>query len=123
MVLKKTPISVHLSVKINRNDSEIHHEETDTMIVNLSIHAFKILNKKVVHVYCEDTDVFVLLLHFYHSENINGTCVMRSLGAANNAIDIGKTVQQNIILHLISFVALTGCDTVCAYKTLGKSKR
>ena len=49
---------------------------------------------------------------------------MRSLGAANNVIDIGKTVQQNvnIIPHLMSLHALTGCDTVCAYKTIGKIK-
>ena len=71
----------------------IHHEEADTIIVNLSIHAFKILNKKVVHVYCEDTEVFVLLLCLFHSENVNGHCVMRSVGAANNVIDFGITVQ------------------------------
>ena len=100
---EKTAISVHLSVQIKRNDLVIHHEAADTTIVNLSIHAFKILNKKVVKVYSEGTDVFVLLLRLFHSENVNGSCVVRCVGAAYNVIEL-KTVQQNVIYNSPSYI-------------------
>ena len=53
----------------------------------------------MVNVYCEDDDVFVIS-HFLRSENIIGTCVVRSLGAAKNVIDIGKTATKRRILDV-----------------------
>ena len=67
-----------------------------------------------VKVICDDTDVFVLLLHVYLTMNLTCTVLMESTSADRTIVDIGATTQKNkaIIPSLLAAHALSGCDTV-----------
>jgi hypothetical protein len=80
-------------------------------------------NKASVYVLCEDTDVFVLLCHYYQSLDVSGTLIMRTFSDSDPFTNIGCTVQKQpgTIQHLISLHALTHCDSVPAYSRLGKA--
>ena len=77
-----------------------------------------------VHAIVEDTDVFVLLAHFYHLLDLQGSLMMVPFSSSTTVTDIGETVLKHstIMPHLLSLHALTGCDTVPSYKNIGKPK-
>ena len=84
-----------------------HHIAGDTSIV----------------IVADDTDVFVMLLHFRHCGALNARHVyMQSPLKGRSVIDIDATVQNNlsIIPGLIAAHALAGCDTVASYYGIGK---
>ena len=76
-------------------------------------------------VVADDTDVFVLLLHFCRKEDIpaSTSVVMVSPIHGRSMIDINATVNQHhdIIPTLLAAHGLTGCDTVAPYFGIGKS--
>ena len=115
------PIQIHQSIQIDRVDLKITHEEADIMLINQAIYLLSTENKMCVHVYREDTDVFVLLTHFYHLNNIRGALIMKSF---SSDVDICSTVleHQSCIPHLLSLHGLTHCDTVPALHRIGKKK-
>ena len=73
----------------------------------------------------DDTDVFVLLLHFCCKEDIPASMsvLMISPIHGRSVIDINATVNQHhyIIPNLLATHGLTGCDTVAPYFGIGKS--
>ena len=73
----------------------------------------------------DDTDVFVLLLHFCCKEDIPASMsvLMISPIHGRSMTDINATVNQyhDIILNLLAAHGLTGCDTVAPYFGIGKS--
>ena len=72
---------------------------------------------------CDDTDVFVLLVHFYNALNIASELLMVST-SERNVTNIGATVRKHsdIVQHIFALHALTGCDTVSSIYGIGKVK-
>ena len=68
-------------------------------------------------VVADDTDVFVLLLHYHHMANLTNVVLMESPIKGRTVVDIGKTVQKHseIVEGILPAHALSGCDTVASY--------
>ena len=78
---------------------------------------------KALVVVADDTDVFLLLLHFRHCGSIQaGNIYMESPMKGRAVIDIDATVCENlsIIPGLLAAHALSGCDTVASHYGIGK---
>ena len=73
----------------------------------------------------DDTDVFVLLLHFCCKEDIPASVSVPMVSPIDGRlmIDINATVNQHrdIIPNLLAAHGRTGCDTVAPYFGIGKS--
>ena len=77
----------------------------------------------MIDVVCDDTDVFVLLLHFFRQENI--TTNIRMVGTSSNrkVVDIKATSEKNadIVKHILpASHVISGCDTVSQFFGIGK---
>ena len=83
------------------------------------------VNPKKALVAADDTDVFVLLLHFCCKEDIpaSTSVLMVSPILGRSMIDINATVNQHhdIIPNLLAAHGLTGSNTVAPYFGIGKS--
>ena len=79
---------------------------------------------KCIKVICDDTDVFILLIHYY--QQCSSTCIvlMECTSRMRAVIDIGATAKQHadIAGQLLAVHALTGCDTVAFMWGIGKAK-
>ena len=77
-----------------------------------------------VSVIADDTDVFILLIHYYLEKQLTNCMVMESPIHGRSVIDICRTVnnQEQIAHDLLVCHALSGCDTVACYFGLGKVK-
>ena len=76
---------------------------------------------------CDDTDVFALLIHYVHTENIENTIIMQATKNGHPIIDIHEVIEKMIAEKLdtaliIQVHALSGCDTVAAYYRKGKQE-
>ena len=75
-------------------------------------------------VIADDTDVFVLLLYFTYTGDIQSEVYMQPTDKDSSArvTDISATYQSHtsIIPNLLAAHGLSGCDTVCAYFGIGK---
>ena len=104
-------------------DLRVTHEEADVIIVNQVV---KIAQEHCtsIHVVYDDTDVFVLLIHFYASQDIYTNIYMVPTNTTRSAVDIGATARQHhdIVQYLLPLHALTGCDTVSTIYGIGKKK-
>ena len=71
---------------------------------------------------CDDTDVFVLGVHYIHAKAIPVQVYMESPKKERRILDLNMTVRDNmgIIPGLLGAYVLTGCDTVAAYYGIGK---
>jgi hypothetical protein len=72
----------------------------------------------------DDTDVFVLLAHFYQQFQLSASLVMEPTSPEKTSVNIGDTVRNHhfIIPQPLAAHALTGCDTVGCYFGIGKVK-
>ena len=88
------PIEIAHGVRIDRQELSSSHEEADIIITQHAI--FASILGKVVRVVCDDTDVFVLLVHYY-----NGLCtnlapmIMSSPKSERVVIDIRATAARH----------------------------
>ena len=91
----------------------------DTIIVQQLYHKER---HKTALVVTDDTDIFILLLHFVHSANLTNRVMLMSPIQSRTVIDINETVRkhQDIIPSLMAAHGLTGCDTVATYFGIGK---
>ena len=93
---EETPFVIRKGYDSQLYDLATMHEEADLIIVQQVIHAATITNTfKVV---CDDTDVFALLVHFYHKLNLGANhclMLMEARSGERNLVDIGKTIEQN----------------------------
>ena len=82
------------------------------------------MTKGHIAVICDDTDVFVMLLHHYSPLGIKMKITMESTSAKRTVIDIGQTAARykNINQYLLAAHALSGCDTVSSLHGIGKAK-
>ena len=108
------------SIIIHCQDMKTMQEEADTMIVQQVAD----VKPKKAFVVADDTDVFVLLLHFCCKEDIPASVsvLMVSPIDGRSMIDINATVNQHRdIPNLLAAHGLTGCDTVAPCFGIGKS--
>ena len=109
------PVEINRGVIIKRQDMKTTQEEADTMIVQqvAEVKANQVL------VVADDTDIFVLLLHFCCLGDIpaSTSVLMVSPIRGRAVIDINATVylHRDIIPDLLAAHGLTGCDTVATY--------
>ena len=63
------PIIIREGKVLPRNDLQNTHKEADVIIINQLVHLAQ-RNVSNICVVCDDTDVFILLIHFYCRERI-----------------------------------------------------
>ena len=100
------PKHVYIGTIIQHCDLKTSHEEADVIIPQQVVH-IAAQGIRCISVICDDTDVFLLLLHYYH-QLMEGTTSQRT------TTDIAATVKKhaNIVPQLLAAHALSGCDTV-----------
>ena len=119
-----TPVQVCNNSTFQRPDLKTHHEEANVIIIH---HLVRIASgastDSHIKVVCDDTDVFVLLMYFYLTENMTVNVSMESPCAGRTIIDIRQTAlkQKHIAKYLPAVHALTGCDTVSYLFGIGKA--
>jgi len=62
----------------------------------------------------DDTDVFVLLLHYYQKANLTIPIIMESPSQGRVVIDIKGTVKKHakIVKEILPAYTISGCDSV-----------
>ena len=117
------PHDIECGVHRRRHDLTVTHEEADIIIANHVVHIAK-ESASVIHVVCDDTDVFILLVHFYISENLDSDIFMIPTRSARNVVNIRETANENksFAKYLLTAHALTGCDTTSTLYGIGKVK-
>ena len=75
-------------------------------------------------VMADDTDVYILLFHYYNQKELNILMFMESPVHGRQTIDIRATVKEhaNILPNLLAAHRLSGCDTVAPCYGTGKMK-
>ncbi len=110
-------------VRIDQQDLCSTHEEADILITQHAV-AASVLDKSV-HVVCDDTDVFVLLVDYYNSKCRVKSVPVIMLSPVNNraVVDIHGTAatHQDITDDLLAMHGLSGADTVAALHHIGKA--
>ena len=105
--------------KINKRiDMTTTQEEADTIIIQQLAR----LSVETALVIADDTDIFLLLVHFMFNNAIKSKVFMSSPSKGKAIIDIEATVDRNrnVIRNLLAAHALTGCDTVASLFGIGK---
>jgi hypothetical protein len=106
-----------------RQDIRSTHEEADIIIAQQVIAACQ-NGSSSIKVVSDDTDVFILLLHYYHTL-LPSTCqlLMEGTSSKRSVIDIKATVLKHakIVPQLMAAHAITGCDTVAYLWGIGKA--
>ena len=76
-----------------------------------------------IKIVCDDTDVFVLLIHFDLEKEMTMNVSMESPCAGRTIIDIRQTAlkHKHITTYMPAVHALTGCDTVSYLFGIGKA--
>ena len=111
-------------VKIDRHDLRSTHEEADILIIQHAISSS--LSGKSVRVVCDDTDVFILLVHFYNSKckgSNYAPMVMSSPVKQRAVIDIRATADahSDIADDLPAIHGLSGADTIASLHGIGRA--
>ena len=72
----------------------------------------------------DDTDVYILLLHYYSQKELNIPMFRESSVHGRQTTDIRATAKEhaNILPNLLAAHELTGCDTVAPCYGIGKMK-
>ena len=75
-------------------------------------------------VMADDTDVYILPLHYYNQKELNIPMFMESPAHERQTIDIRATAKKhaNILPNLLAAHGLSGCDTVAPCYGIGKMK-
>ena len=112
------PIELFHGQKILRNDLETTQEEADTIIV----HQVSKVQTGTSLIIADDTDVFLLLLHYCERGEISSRVLIGSPIAGRSLLDIQASTDRHrsIIPDLLAAHALTGCDTVASPHGIGK---
>ena len=95
-------IEVTMGVHIKRHDMANRHEEADVIMVHRVMSAAR-QGRQTIHIVCDDTDVFVLLIHFYKTLQITNQIIMVPTSLNRTVANIGDTVKKhdNIVEHIL----------------------
>ena len=104
-----------------RENFRTSHEEADLIIPQQVLFAVE-EGAGCVKVISGDTDVFVLLTHFFHLKQPSATIIMESTEEEWNIIDIGQGAIKHcdILANVLAGHALSGCDSVPQMFNIGK---
>ena len=107
------PMEIFKGVATERRELETTHGETDVIIPRQVVDATT-QGSTCIKVICDDTDVFILLIHYYQQCLLTCIALMEDTSRKRAVFDIGATAQQHadIAGQLLAVHALTGCDTV-----------
>ena len=96
------------------------HEEADVIIPHQVVYLTS-LGCCSIKVISDDTDVFVLLVHYYTEKKLTSTLLMEPTSQGRSSVNIGSTVvkHRSVAPQLLSAHALTG---VASYFGVGKTK-
>ena len=116
------PIELFCGYQLQRTDLRTTHEEADVTMIYQVLQIAKMDDVQTVKVISDDTDVFVLLLHFSEQEKLKCSIILEPTSCERTSVDIQATVKQNadIIPNLLAAHGLTGCDTVAKLHGIGK---
>ena len=111
------PVEITGGLRIDRHDIRSTHEEADILIAQHAI-SLSLLGKYVRGV-CDDTSVFVLLVHYYNSRckcSNSASMTMSSPVQERAVIYIRATVESHsdIADDLLAIHALSGTDAVAS---------
>ena len=70
-------------------------EEADVIMIQHMIAISEELDGAGIRVMCDDTDVFVLLLHFYRIREMSCSLTMESLARDSKCVDIRATATKH----------------------------
>ena len=120
------PVPIEISeggVVISWADLATSHEKADNIIVQQVLSCAAENAESKIIVVADDTDVFVLLLHYYHMANLKNVVLMESPIKVRMVVDIGKTVQKHseIVEGILPVHSRSSCDTVASYFGIGKA--
>ena len=75
-----------------------------------------------IRVISDDTDVFVLLLHFFKSESLTCDLVMLGTCHSRTSVDIKATAQKcaDFVSEILAAHVVSGCDTGSYMWGIGK---
>ena len=117
------PIELFCGYQFHRADLRTTHKEADVTMV------YQVLNiaqnqdgVQIIKVISDDTDVFVLLMHFCEQQKLTCTLIMEATSSERVSVDIQAAVKKNkdIVPYLLAAHGLTGCDTVAKLHGIGK---
>lgn len=116
-----TPIQISNEYVEERQDLRTTHEEADVIIVQQVVHLAGI-GRDSIRVIADDTDVFVLLLHFFREKELTCNIVMVGTSSGRRCADIKATVEKHgdTINDILPAHVLSGCDTVSSLWNIGK---
>ena len=89
----ESPIDIHQSVTIERVNLKTTHEEAGLILGHQTV-ATAQENQKGVSVVSNDTDVFVLLLHYYQSQTLSIPVVMESPIKERAVLDTPDSAEE-----------------------------
>ena len=117
------PVEIFKGAAIERRDLETTHEEADVIIPRQVVDAAT-QGSTCIKVICDDTDVFILLIHYYQQCLLTCIVLMEGTSRMRAVIDIGATAKQHadIAGQLLAADALTGCDKIAFMWGIGKAK-
>ena len=118
------PVEIVKGEKSNRSDLLSSHEEADVLIAKHAISSSQ--SGKSIRVVSDDTDVIVLLVHFYNSKcatSNSAPMIMSSPVQERAVIDIRATAEKHsdIAHDLLAIHGLSWADTVASYHGIGKA--
>ena len=108
-----------------REEMKNNQEEADVIMLHQMLCILKENSMNAnIRVISDDTDVFVLLLHFYKQLHLTCQIVMEATSRGKKCIDIKASVKENeyIVDQLLSGHAISGCDTVSQMWGIGMIK-
>ena len=111
------------SVKIRRADLQTTHEQADIIVVQQAINVSQAGGTGVQFtVRTDDTDIFVLLLHYYDKLDCSSTIYMEYPKIYRTKLDIQSTARKHksLLPDILAIHALSGCDSVAALHGIGK---
>ena len=120
------PFQIYRNNIVTLHQLQNFQEEADVIIINQLMHAVE-HTKEAITVVCDDTDVFLLLLHFYKTKEISNEIYLQETSKERKIISISETIKKIeedgiSIVDILPLHALTGCDTVSQICSIGKVK-
>ena len=116
-------MEVRSDALVQRFDLKTTHEGTDVTIP-LHVVALSDMGCKTINVTCDDTDVFVLLAHYFAEESLSVSLITKSTSRSRSPIDTGATVAKHsgIVPQLIAAHAVPDVTQLVATMVSGKQR-
>ena len=92
--ISPVPMEVRSDALVQRFDLKTTHEDADAIIPQQVV-ALADMGCKTINVICDDTDVFILLAHYFAEESLSVSLIMESTSRSRSSIDIGATVAKH----------------------------